>query len=233
MNKPAFLRRFQATSALVSVFALVGCITVGGDDSNDDDCSEDAECNDDEVCDDGECRSAGSGSGGTSAGGTSGSGGSVAGSGGSSVGGSSSCEVFCDWSDACSDTLPADCRVGCQASWNMGGECRTAIDRLAPCLAANGGDCAAVTETCSAQSEALLTACSTSDCPYTNDGECDEPEGLDYCPEGSDVNDCANPCIDGSAGNTCVFACDEECDEPSGTDFCTPGTDTYDCTYFP
>ncbi len=27
-------------------------------------------------------------------------------------------------------------------------------------------------------------------CPYTNDGECDEPEGTDLCPEGTDATDC-------------------------------------------
>jgi hypothetical protein len=272
MNKPASFGRFQVSSALVTAFALVGCITVGGDDSSEDGCSENSDCDDGEVCDDGECRSVGSGSGGTNAGGTnaggtnaggtnaSGSGGSVAGTGnGGSSGGSSSCEVFCEWSDLCSDTAPSECLPGCQTSWAMGGACRTAIDRIAPCLAANSDDCTAVTGACSAQSQALLDACSTTDCPYTNDGicdepdlcpagtdtvdcstcpytndgDCDEPEGLDLCPEGTDVNDCTNPCIEGSAGNTCVWACDEECDEPPGSQLCTAGTDTYDCTYFP
>ena len=260
MNKPAFRRRFQTLSAVFTAFALVGCITVGGTDSDDDECSEDTECRDGEQCDDGECTSGGSGSGGTNAGGTSGSGGSVAGTGngGSSVGGGTSCEIFCDWSNACTDTAPSDCLSGCQASWAMAGECRTAIDRLAPCITANSGDCNAITGACNAQAQALLDACSTTDCPFTNDGycdepdlcatgtdtadcscpftndgDCDEPEGLDLCPEGSDVNDCSNPCVDGSAGNTCVWACDEECDEPEGTDLCTAGTDTYDCTYFP
>lgn len=30
----------------------------------------------------------------------------------------------------------------------------------------------------------------STDCPYQNDGECDEPEGTDLCPEGSDRVDC-------------------------------------------
>lgn len=30
-------------------------------------------------------------------------------------------------------------------------------------------------------------------CPYLNDGDCDEPEGLGYCAEGTDVADCSNP----------------------------------------
>jgi hypothetical protein len=45
-------------------------------------------------------------------------------------------------------------------------------------------------------------------CPYTNDGECDEPEGTNLCAPGTDVNDCAgggdgcNPSC--SAGQTCI-----------------------------
>jgi hypothetical protein len=31
----------------------------------------------------------------------------------------------------------------------------------------------------------------TGSCPFTNDGECDEPEGTGICAEGTDVNDCA------------------------------------------
>ena len=27
-------------------------------------------------------------------------------------------------------------------------------------------------------------------CPYTGDGECDEPEGTGICPEGTDPGDC-------------------------------------------
>jgi hypothetical protein len=33
-------------------------------------------------------------------------------------------------------------------------------------------------------------AFNTCECPYTNDGECDEPEGTAACPEGTDVDDC-------------------------------------------
>lgn len=30
-------------------------------------------------------------------------------------------------------------------------------------------------------------------CPYTNDGDCDEPNGLNLCQWGTDANDCSNP----------------------------------------
>lgn len=30
-------------------------------------------------------------------------------------------------------------------------------------------------------------------CPYTNDGDCDEPNGLNYCAWGTDTVDCSNP----------------------------------------
>lgn len=30
-------------------------------------------------------------------------------------------------------------------------------------------------------------------CPYTNDGDCDEPNGLNLCPWGTDAVDCSNP----------------------------------------
>ena len=57
-------------------------------------------------------------------------------------------------------------------------------------------------------------------CEWTNDGECDEPEGTDLCPEGSDTNDCAT---------TCRWTYDGECDEPEGTGLCPEGSDAYDC----
>ncbi|MCA9682022.1 MAG: hypothetical protein KC457_07480 [Myxococcales bacterium] len=55
-------------------------------------------------------------------------------------------------------------------------------------------------------------------CPYTNDGECDEPEGLGWCDEGTDVADC-----------TCVWRYDGECDEPQGTGVCPAFSDAADC----
>ncbi|MEM9303417.1 MAG: hypothetical protein AAGE01_14975 [Pseudomonadota bacterium] len=57
-------------------------------------------------------------------------------------------------------------------------------------------------------------------CPYTNDGECDEPL---ICPPGTDTADCG----EGSGGpDSCPFANDGECDEPNP---CPTGTDTSDC----
>lgn len=61
-------------------------------------------------------------------------------------------------------------------------------------------------------------------CQFTNDGECDEPEGLGLCAEGTDVSDCASV----SSGG-CQFTNDGECDEPEGTDICAEGTDVADC----
>jgi hypothetical protein len=56
------------------------------------------------------------------------------------------------------------------------------------------------------------------DCPYTEDNECDEPEGTGWCPEGSDTVDC-----------TCPYTQDGDCDEPEGTGLCPEGSDPYDC----
>ncbi|MCR9140350.1 MAG: hypothetical protein NXI27_30580 [Alphaproteobacteria bacterium] len=43
-------------------------------------------------------------------------------------------------------------------------------------------------------------------CPYTNDGDCDEPNGLGYCEFGTDVMDCSNP--NSNFGNGSGFAGD-------------------------
>ena len=52
------------------------------------------------------------------------------------------------------------------------------------------------------------------ECPWPNDGECDEPEGTNLCPEGTDVDDCA-----GGGGSACdpgyCSGCDTICDEYS------------------
>lgn len=55
-------------------------------------------------------------------------------------------------------------------------------------------------------------------CAWTNDGECDEPEGLGYCDEGTDVADC-----------TCQWQFDGECDESQGTGVCPEHSDAADC----
>ena len=44
-------------------------------------------------------------------------------------------------------------------------------------------------------------------CPYTNDGDCDEPNGLGYCAFGTDVMDCSNP--NSNFGNGSGFAGDQ------------------------
>jgi hypothetical protein len=122
--------------------------------------------------------------------------------------------VRCGYSDT-----SAECLTGCNDIWATGGACRTALDTYSQCIRANSSDCNADLGVCSASANAFIDACAQ--CPWTNDGECDEPN---LCPVGTDVNDCA--CVEGSAGNTCQWACDAECDEP---DLCEAGTDTGDC----
>jgi hypothetical protein len=78
-------------------------------------------------------------------------------------------------------------------------------------------------------------------CPYTNDGDCDEPEGLNLCAEGTDVADCSNPNSNfgfgagfGQTGggllNPCPYTNDGDCDEPEGLNLCAEGTDVADCS---
>jgi hypothetical protein len=87
----------------------------------------------------------------------------------------------------------------------------------------------------------VATAQLLNPCPYTNDGDCDEPNGLNLCAWGTDANDCSNPFSNfgsggGNAGgggvggpNSC-FPFDGDCDEPNGLGNCPWGTDTSDCS---
>ena len=92
-------------------------------------------------------------------------------------------------------------------------------------------------------------------CPFLNDNDCDEPNGLGSCDWGTDVNDCSNPNSNhgigagfaaglyagggGSSGggggstalsNPCPFTNDRDCDEPNGLGLCDWGTDANDCS---
>jgi hypothetical protein len=92
-------------------------------------------------------------------------------------------------------------------------------------------------------------------CPFLNDNDCDEPNGLGSCDWGTDVNDCSNPNSNhgigagfaaglyagggGSSGggggstalsNPCPFTNDRDCDEPNGLGSCDWGTDANDCS---
>jgi hypothetical protein len=58
-------------------------------------------------------------------------------------------------------------------------------------------------------------------CLYEGDGECDVPT---YCPEGTDLADCA---ATGAGASTCQWEGDGECDVPT---YCLAGTDLVDCT---
>lgn len=62
----------------------------------------------------------------------------------------------------------------------------------------------------------------TATCPYTNDGECDEPEGLNVCPEGSDVVDCANVEEEEEDVSNCGEPCPNGCCSLSGAICCKP-----------
>lgn len=83
-------------------------------------------------------------------------------------------------------------------------------------------------------------------CPYTNDGDCDEPNGLNLCAWGTDAADCSNPSSNFGGGtgygggapaidttglrNPCPWTNDGDCDEPNGLNLCAWGTDTADCS---
>jgi hypothetical protein len=82
-------------------------------------------------------------------------------------------------------------------------------------------------------------------CPFTNDGDCDEPNGLGLCAWGTDVVDCSNPASNfgggsgfaggggfggGGLANPCPFRGDGDCDEPNGLGLCAWGTDVVDCS---
>ena len=59
---------------------------------------------------------------------------------------------------------------------------------------------------------------SVDDCPYTNDGDCDEPLGTGLCADGTDALDCSDFC-------PASYIEDGICDEP----ICPVGTDAVDC----
>jgi hypothetical protein len=86
-------------------------------------------------------------------------------------------------------------------------------------------------------------------CPFTNDGDCDEPNGLNLCAWGTDTVDCSNPNSNYGGGtgygggarptpttdasglyNPCPYTNDGDCDEPNGLNLCAWGTDTVDCS---
>lgn len=272
--KSASLRRLRPLSVLFLALLMGGCIKVGssssGGDDDDGDCERDDDCDSGQICDDGRCESpgsggtGGSGAGGTSAGGTSTGGTSTGGtSAGGTGGGGGACAWYCDVAARCGDTTVSECVSGCTTLYASGAECSSAIDVLSQCVRPYSNDCAGAEAACSDEANGLVEACSDGgdECPFTNDGQCDEPEGLGLCPEGSDVNDCASGacpftndgecdepeglglCPEGSdaadctclsaPGNTCEYACDMTCDEPDGTGLCPAGSDASDCANYP
>jgi len=64
--------------------------------------------------------------------------------------------------------------------------CDSSVVALGSCFDDNS-NCADANSQCGEEASAFSTYCTVA-CPFTDDGECDEP---DICPAGSDVNDCA------------------------------------------
>jgi hypothetical protein len=74
--------------------------------------------------------------------------------------------------------------------------CRTEEKVLSTCINGTSGSGGASSATSSASASGSGGA---GPCPYTEDGACDEPEGTNLCPEGTDVVDCGGACITCSA----------------------------------
>jgi hypothetical protein len=129
------------------------------------------------------------------------------------------CGTYCDFSLRCGGENSAECLSGCDTLYADGGACAVALDALSDCIRAYGPDCDAIGSSCNSQAQGVIASCSNEPCPWTNDDECDEPEGTGYCPEGTDAADCTG----------CGFTLDGDCDEPEGLDLCPEGTDVVDC----
>lgn len=91
-------------------------------------------------------------------------------------------------------------------------------------------------------------------CRFAFDGDCDEPNGMNWCASGTDMNDCSDPGSDfgtgpgffagiyaapaptgggggfGGLSNPCPHVNDFDCDEPNGLGSCDWGTDVNDCS---
>ena len=107
---------------------------------------------------------------------------------------------------------PSDCAGACEAEANQAGNCSSQFQAFLSCGAnrpASDFECDADGEStlkagvCSAEGGALAQCIfgsigvgdgGASDCPFTNDGECDEP---DLCPAGTDTADCVGAAADG------------------------------------
>jgi hypothetical protein len=100
--------------------------------------------------------------------------------------------------------------------------CESAADDLSACM--GGGETCRYTNDGACDEPEGTDLCpegsdeADCECRWTNDGACDEPEGTDVCPEGSDEADCE-----------CPWTNDGECDEPEGTGLCPEGSDVIDC----
>lgn len=103
---------------------------------------------------------------------------------------------------------PADCVADCQANASAM-QCQAEAQALLTCAAnrpvsdyvcGDDGESTVVDTVCTSESTAfgvcVLNALGSAgmggsgdmDCPFTNDGECDEP---DFCPPGTDTADCS------------------------------------------
>jgi hypothetical protein len=85
----------------------------------------------------------------------------------------------------CEDTFTA-----LMVAFEFGKGCTFNDGNAKQCLSdAKGASCDAELE--STACDNVYENCPAEECAFTDDGECDEPEGTDFCDEGTDVNDCA------------------------------------------
>lgn len=139
------------------------------------------------------------------------------------------CDVVCAC-EGCDDVTLVNCYIRIDdlemLADNAG--CKREFNELVEC-AASDGVCLLghydLSNVCEGEAQAFDACGGYGDtCSTADDGVCDEPEGTDTCPEGTDVNDCSIPC---STTN------DGICDEPGGTGACPAGTDVEDCGLSP
>jgi hypothetical protein len=146
------------------------------------------------------------------------------GSGGGSGGESSTCGNYCFSSSDCG---PGE---GCLFSDSTGNTCLPY--ECEDCGNMGYGSCTYFTLTCE------FSHCSDgesdggsggSECAWTNDNVCDEPEGTGACAEGSDVDDCATSPTSPTCGDYCLYDSDcgpgEGCLAAESGDKCLP----YEC----
>jgi hypothetical protein len=151
------------------------------------------------------------------------------------------CEEF-DFGGACapySDFFDCGyCPFVADGVCNAPDECPAGSDEADCCATQQNGVCEEISQGGQCADGSDPYDCGV--CLYEGDGECDVPE---YCPDGTDINDCCatqqngvceemsqgGKCVDGSDAydcGACPYEDDGECDVP---DLCPDGTDINDC----